>query len=156
MAKVSRKRGVEVADEQKTRGEIERILAGRHHLNAETSTVLQHLRQAKRLSEAQWQKFKTEVYEKKLLEHLEDSRPTELERKFLDDLAKPFHLSYEEVLRIRRAHAPEAIKKLFRHAFEDRYLSLQEKSELFQVGEYMGLTAEFVETFLAAQSKVRE
>jgi len=156
MAKVSRKRGGEVADEQKTRGEIDRILAGRHHLNAQTLTVLQDLRQAKRLSETQWQELGSEVYEKKLLEHLEDARLTELERKFLDDLAKPFYLSHEAVLRIRRANAPEAIKKLFRHAFEDRYLSLQEKSELFQLGEYMGSTAEFVETFLAAQSKARE
>ena len=155
MPKDSGKPGEAFADEQKVRSEIGRIFAGRRQLDAETLNALQEFRRAKHLDGIQWQKLGSDLYEKKLLEHLDDGRLTEVERKYLDDLVKAFHLTQEQVLRIRRAHAPEAIEKSFRLASEDQYFSPEEKSELFQLGVYMGLTAEFVETFLAAQRKPR-
>ncbi len=91
-----------------------------------------------------------------MLQHLEDAHFTELERKFLEDLTKAFHLMQEAVLGIRRIHAAEAMEKLLGLSFEDQYLSSEEKGELFQLGDYMGLTAEYVGAFLAAHARKRK
>lgn len=156
MPEFSRYSGGEHAGERTTLKEIERLLAGKHRLDSITSGILQDLQKAKSLAVAEWKKLGSELYEKRLCEYLEDVHLTEQERKFLDDLAKVFRLSHGEALEIRRAHGSETIKKLLQLALDDQSLSPEEKTDLFQLGDYMGLTAEFVETFLAGQSKLRE
>ncbi len=135
--------------EKTARDEIQSILACSHHLDVHSLKVLQEIRTTRHLSDAQWQKLGSEFYERRLLQHLEDAHFTELERKFLEDLAQ------EAVLGIRRIHAAEAMEKLLGLSFEDHYLGSEEKGDLFQHGDYMGLTVEFVGAFLAAHARQR-
>lgn len=138
------------------RDEIQSILAGRHHLDVHTLKVLQEIRTTRHLGDAQWQKLGSEFYERRLLQHHEDAYFTEFEPKFLEDLTKAFHLTQEAILGIRRIHAAEAMEKLPGLSFEDQHLSSEQKGELLQLGDIMGLTSEFVGAFLAAHARKHE